>query len=631
MTRFWRAVWAGCLGALALVGVSSAHPGQHPGTGGHLPGSSANVTLVGKAFVHDAPAAGIVADVGVYGNYAYLGKFYGDFAACRGPEGDQVADGGLYVIDISNPAAPREVGFIPGHQDTYTGEGVQVEHIETKFFKGEILTQNNESCGRLAKNANKDFDLNSKGGLSLWDVTNPLKPMKLVDNIGDFTSPEPNSPHVANDIHSVFIWQDDKGTASANDNRAYAVMTDDDEARDVDILDITDPRKPVLIAEYDLNTYNVDQPALGLTESFLHDMIVKKIGGDFIMLLSYWDGGYIKLNVNDPANVVFLGDTDYAAVDPELFESTGLVNTPEGNGHQAEFTKDSNWFIATDEDFAPYRVTPTIHGGYADGESFFAGQGDDSPQIPPASLAGDIFFFGRGCNGDPNAGPAPAGAAIAVIERGLCTFQEKATNAQNLGYDGVIVFNNDSTADDQRCEVLINMDVESTITIPMLFVARSTGFKLLNQAYDGVCPGGTSPLPAVGAIPGLSVSVVTAFDGWGYVHLYDANSLTDLDTFAIPEAHDTTFASGFGDLSVHEVATDPDDNRLAYLAYYSGGFRVVKVVGSGGGAHLEQVGHYIDPEGNNFWGVQVHKHPNGQKYVLASDRDSGLWIFQYTP
>ena len=25
------------------------------------------------------------------------------------------------------------------------------------------------------------------------------------------------------------------------------------------------------------------------------------------------------------------------------------------------------------------------------------------------------------------------------------------------------------------------------------------------------------------------------------------------------------------------------------------------------------------------------KHPNGQKYVLASDRDSGLWIFHYTP
>ncbi|HEX2273143.1 MAG TPA: hypothetical protein VHG90_04625 [Acidimicrobiales bacterium] len=39
-------------------------------------------------------------------------------------------------------------------------------------------------------------------------------------------------------------------------------------------------------------------------------------------------------------------------------------------------------------------------------------------------------------------------------------------------------------------------------------------------------------------------------------------------------------------------------------------------------------GKPVTQQGNNFWGVEVHKHPNGQKYVLASDRDSGLWIFQ---
>jgi len=46
---------------------------------------------------------------------------------------------------------------------------------------------------------------------------------------------------------------------------------------------------------------------------------------------------------------------------------------------------------------------------------------------------------------------------------------------------------------------------------------------------------------------------------------------------------------------------------------------------------LTEVGHFIDEGGNNFWGVEVHQHPNGQKYVLASDRDSGVYIFQYTP
>jgi hypothetical protein len=46
---------------------------------------------------------------------------------------------------------------------------------------------------------------------------------------------------------------------------------------------------------------------------------------------------------------------------------------------------------------------------------------------------------------------------------------------------------------------------------------------------------------------------------------------------------------------------------------------------------LTEVGHFIDEGGNNFWGVEVHQHPNGQKYVLTSDRDSGVYIFQYTP
>jgi len=33
--------------------------------------------------------------------------------------------------------------------------------------------------------------------------------------------------------------------------------------------------------------------------------------------------------------------------------------------------------------------------------------------------------------------------------------------------------------------------------------------------------------------------------------------------------------------------------------------------------------------GNNFWGVEVWTHPaTGEEYILASDRDSGLWIFQ---
>ncbi len=92
-----------------------------------------------------------------------------------------------------------------------------------------------------------------------------------------------------------------------------------------------------------------------------------------------------------------------------------------------------------------------------------------------------------------------------------------------------------------------------------------------------------------------------------------------------------TKSEGSGDLSVHEVATSIDDSRLAYFSYYSGGFRVARIVEDDpGGAKLQEVGKFIDQGGSNFWGVEVFQGADGQEYVAASDRDHGLYIFKYT-
>jgi hypothetical protein len=105
-----------------------------------------------------------------------------------------------------------------------------------------------------------------------------------------------------------------------------------------------------------------------------------------------------------------------------------------------------------------------------------------------------------------------------------------------------------------------------------------------------------------------------------------------LDTFAIDEAHDPDFAFGFGDLSVHEVATHPTDPHRAYLSYYSGGMRALEIQCSDGAqtdtCELVEVGGYLDPAGNDFWGVQTFIGEDGETYILSSDRDSGLWTFR---
>ena len=65
-----------------------------------------------------------------------------------------------------------------------------------------------------------------------------------MEGLGDSTVPGEGKKD-AHEIHSVFAW--DAG------DKAYAVIVDNEEEADVDIIDITDPKKASFIAEYDLD------------------------------------------------------------------------------------------------------------------------------------------------------------------------------------------------------------------------------------------------------------------------------------------------------------------------------------------------------------------------------------------
>jgi hypothetical protein len=560
---------------------------QHGGTAGHLPPTSEDVTLVGQLTLADA-AEGKTADVAVWNGYAYLASFVQD--SCANPE--NVEDGGVWIVDIRDPANPVEVGFIASHQDTYVGEGVQVIPVTTAKFKGDLLVQNNETC-----------DVNGKGGVSLFDVTNPMKPMKLVENFGDFNIKTSSVGNDANDIHSAFAW--DAGS------RAYVVMVDDLEGTDVDILDITDPRHPKLIGEYDVDEDfpTITQP--GLDEIFFHDVVVKQIDGNWVMLLSYWDGGYVQLNVDDPANATYIADSDFAASDPQREEQGASGVAPEGNAHQAEFSRDNRYVIGADEDFTPYGLID--NSIFVDGIPYFAVEAGWTKPIAslPGGLDGTVVWTGGlGCT-TAEIPPAPSTDSIALIQRGVCFFQDKAEAAAAQGYVGFIVATDAARPDD-----VFAMGARDSGPYPDI---------------AGVMVSYTTGVALKSASPG-AFHAESEFNGWGYVHLFDRATMAELDTYAISEAQDPAYAAGFGDLSVHEVAMSEVNSRLGYLSYYAGGFRVIEIANG----QIVEVGRYVADAsvtghpGNNFWGVQVFSH-DGHEYVAASDRDSGLWIFEYTP
>jgi PA domain len=394
---------------------------------------------------------------------------------------------------------------------------------------------------------------------------------------------------------------------------------------DVDIVDISDPKKASLIAEYDLDQKfpQIHQAApANLVEVFLHDMVVKEIGGKQVMLLSYWDAGYVAIDVSDPLNPKYIGDTDFTDPDPEALES-GFTVPPEGNGHEAEFTQDNAYIVGADEDFNAFALQAV---NVSDATPITASQGSNTRKLEEGqAIEGPSVFVGRACTGNP-AIPAgdPNAVDIAVVERGVCTFTEKVANVIAAGgYDAVLIFNRVGS---DACNQTTGMSVEGDI--PTFGVApREQGFAIFGvegQYNDAAClaaPAGSQLAPITVGATGDTLQFSSYFDGWGYVRLFRNGSgkMTELDTYAIPEAHDPAYATGFGDLSVHEAATSPTRDDLVYFSYYAAGFRVAKITDD---EKLVEVGHFIDVGGNNFWGVQVFQH-SGQEYVAASDRDYG--------
>jgi hypothetical protein len=619
---------------LSTAGIAEGQMEDHLGPIQH------NVRLV-SALELVTPQRDGIADVGYFKGFAYLAARDSDPADCP-------AAGGVHVVDIRDPEDPVKIGFIPSLPGEFPGEGVHVMEVHTPFFDGDILLTNNEACSSATPTVL---------GMSIWDVTDPFNPVKL-NQFGDAVpAPSLFSTGTYHSIHSV--------QGFTQGNKAYGVMVDNEEAfgppfKDVDIVDITNPAAPVIVAERGLEDWPgaAQGPFANGDAVNHHDLQFKRVGGNDYLAVSYWDAGQILLNVNNPANPVFVGDSDYLSPDP----LTGF-QVSEGNSHESYWSSNNKYLLSSDEDFSPFRTlfeitTGTNTGAYGAGEFGF------TPPIanePGEMINGPTVFGGRGCfAAGPNAGPDAAGdpmpppaSAISanpgeektvVFSRGGCFFSTKIAAGQDLGYDAVIVGQSHGGT---RNGILVDgffcggQGHDYDEQIPAICIGHRAMHLLFNDTPEYTGPEGTD-IP-VGTL-GERYEASGEFDGWGYVNLHDATNpnLPIIGAYAIPEALDEDFATGFGTLSVHEVKTDPRRGiNLAYLSYYDAGLRVVEFGQSG----ITEVGAYIGEDGNHFWGVFPlgnetcgHGYPGchpgigqGQRpLILASDIDRGLFIFDYT-
>jgi hypothetical protein len=628
MRRTLPRILTAALGAVALVTTTATVGLAHDsGNDGHVPANTNyGFEVIGRDTLGGVED-GLYTDVWSHGGYAYIGTF----------QEPDCSDAGVFVVDMAAAVAnyPNTEGATVAEIKSAPNTRINDVKVHTVGDK-DVLIATQEPCGKAipggpVSDANHNANGNGsafqvgQGGISLYDVTDPTKPKALKKNFMEYEG-----------VHNTFAWDWEE--------KSYLIGTADTfDFFDTFFVDITKPQSPKLLSitgalDWIPQGLNLDQLETGSSAGiFNHDVWVEIIDGTPTAVVSYWDAGFVTLDVTDPTNPVFLDDSTYP--DPEP-----IVGEPyEGNAHAAVFGGNGDYIFGGDEDFSPSSFAVEFGGAdYPAGQALF---GPD-----PATLAGNVVWSGGdGCSvGDIPLALDPGD--VALIQRGACDFSLKGYNAELQGYSGFIVAN-----DFDRGDALINMSLGALPEpqIPGIFVGYSTG-EIMKPS-------------------GGPVAASSLFDGWGYLHMINntgADVVTPVggvasgDTATIPqmgelgyyapaEAVEEGLGTEFGDLTMHNIEADPltqdivpsfTEGPRMFASWYSLGMRALEYRpghfhdnSNGEGSYSEnvhEVGRWIDEDGgSNFWGVHVDEMEIGgvpTQVILASDRNNGLYIFTFS-
>jgi hypothetical protein len=540
-------------------------------------GKLRNLTEIGSLSFPD----GASTDVWALGNYAYVGTF-------SSGTGGFCPETGVKIVDVSDPTNPTFVGNLASPSLTRAND-VKVAKVNSHYFNGDLLVHSNEPCAG-----------GGDGGVVFYDVSDPTAPVRLgaAYDINDLF----NGPNfTAFGVHNAWIFEQGNKTFIA------VVANVSPDSYDFRILDASDPANATEVGRWS-STVSSDAPPAetrGTSRSLgLHDVTVN--GNGTVAYLSYWDAGYVLLDVSDPANPAFMG------VGP-------WPDGAEGNAHAAWPAKGGNLLVTSDEDFSANGlglVTTSVALG-SFGTDHEAAEATFTPPLSGTFGPQDVAWVGFddgifsaqafGCAADPGnpntSGPAVSygesvDGKIALIQRGACRFDEKLAVAESQGAIGAIVFN------DAR-EDVIAMGGNPIVNIPGVFIRGSRGNELAALRESN------TPVQATMA-PG-------SFNGWGFVRIWDTSdpdNMTLLADVTLPSTFDETAPNPFGS---HNVMVR---GNFAYISWYADGLVVVDISTP---TNPKVVAQAVDP-GDNYWGVYVQGD-----LIFTSDRDTGLKIYKHVP
>jgi hypothetical protein len=297
----WRR--AGLVVVVLLVAVSVVPAGA---AGAQAQPKLWNTELVGHLA---PPQSGGYGDVWAHKDVAYLGNLRN--ADCRPANG-------VWAISLEDPAKPRPLASFakfPGSD----GEDVWVGSVRTSKFKGDLAAVGIQRCSRQVQGF---------AGLALFDLTNPAKPKEL----GRLPT------GVVSGVHEVGVTQRPDGRVLALAAVPYSFNLSQGRQGDLRIIDITDPRRPRELADWDVRR---DGPAetrgqlAARRDVFAHSAWPFDQGNK--LFASFWSTGVQFLDIRDPAAPRLIGQTPYRPEDGYR------------GAHSGWFNQDETLFVQNDE------------------------------------------------------------------------------------------------------------------------------------------------------------------------------------------------------------------------------------------------------------------------------------------
>lgn len=308
--------------------------------GGTKSGSALNIVAVGQVSLNDR---GFNGDVWFHEGFAYVGR-WGFFDSSHPqfcPD-----DGGVAVIDATDPAHPIQVADLnnPGA----SAEDVVVYTARFGPLAGrDIAVVGLQYCAAFRTSPGAV----GHRGLDLWDVTIPSAPVWLATFDTGCCTRGVHEFEIADraDLGKTYVYAS-VPFAERPEPGSPSGLRDHLGRGEAWIVDVTNPRRPALVSTFGIKKDLGLGPLAGqgcFVTSFGHGVDPSEDAKT--LFVSYWDAGFIALDISNPARPRFLGKTTYAA-------------NEDGDAHSTSYDDARKLLFTADEDFC--KTGPGIVRGW---------------------------------------------------------------------------------------------------------------------------------------------------------------------------------------------------------------------------------------------------------------------------